>query len=1287
MQLNCVISMAETNRINYDTTISPNIQTKLLPSHWRASEHLRTVPEGEVESESEFQLRKGKFKERERRKTELSKANKTKLKKPKIKGAKYRVGAIEKEFSRTPKAILFRKHLRKGADELALDMLVGGTPLKGHIEHTLLSKKEARSLGFGPRDPRLPSSSSTFKIGDRAVSQALNFFARREVAPVNVTPAQVDRALRSGDLGSRLACVARRLLQYSSSESWNHYGAFNVPEKHFDHAEGYKGHDSNVFSFPRCYAFVNFICDESSDLFELRDRVFQHSQGWQGNTSQLTFKPVFTAVSRISQKQKDVLKSQAEKGLNKRKNQASRKIKELAESVENEKSQIEAQRDVEKTKKEEKREMEAERYVEHMHILAMKLPERVFYQVDRSLEKGVLGGRTHVCSYVASTRDSLPLSLGFYDIFVASRLDVFDLNHDDRPSYFGDIQISSRASSYVRYGIEVSHTFCGCEISHEHVGDCSLSLELMAVVARLGLADSVDFEVVRERVSAFVSRFFSVFDDVADDSVLSFRLKIDLLTALLMGRLLRNPSILEVLSSNFVSILTRQIFSYLRKDGCIAPGNYIEGYRLSYSDVFKSDPTVTGGIIFENIGRGANRLGQSIKDQYAGGMKGLAACRQWCRSLVPSIKNVIPCFPEPYYIPNLHLSFVKRLASVPVQLPDEVVVLERELSDALGHEVMKSGKIEDHILDGLAEEYRKSGGGSQFSSRDWADFERGVQMVREFVGGSEEALQRILDQVGRWSVMIKKEFYTLGALKADRFICIPNVVLRGICYALVSPVEKLMESSWFGQFLVKGMDSIKIRNRFVSMFLNGELWMETDFNSMESNVRGAFLESEKHLFQMLLPARMSRCFTAVYDGIYSGNSVRLKSKFFEAIVQAIRLSGQFWTSIGNSSKNFLWITMINLVAKMGFDNAIESVRRLGIRGIIEELHLSGKALFEGDDGVFRVPPGVSKETFDDIALKCGLKLKALLSSTLEGLHFCGNRLSTIFDADQRVNLRDPFEVLASITHVMGQADSAKHDLELLVSRCVSRLIELPCMPLVSVYCSTIIEKNGKLLNKMKERLKEYMLGHKVAPAWAQELIAKSRGHHFTLLDFMGFTGNLVHIPESVRNDISRLTGLTVAAQESMESRIRSQILIGRSILDIGALRQGAMKRMEVFPHPDMRLLAHEMAQEIAQNWQTVKFTLMICWRGWFMVPLFLLLLFLLLPLPVLLFGGSFLIFLILGGGWSLGLSPVTLLRVGFWSFFFILWKWWVLIVNGLSKRTPARPRSSRSSFCSLEAPT
>lgn len=265
-----------------------------------------------------------------------------------------------------------------------------------------------------------------------------------------------------------------------------------------------------------------------------------------------------------------------------------------------------------------------------------------------------------------------------------------------------------------------------------------------------------------------------------------------------------------------------------------------------------------------------------------------------------------------------------------------------------------------------------------------------------------------------YKCFIKMESYQKGAMKPPRFIMSLDPVARGIQIAAMAPILAKIE---FGTRIcnVKGLTADQITEKLARKFSGLDLVAETDFSSFESCISHELKALiENNIFSQLAEGQDDYRTEFIQRALCRRTVQLIGPCFVNSKFHHIRMSGDYWTSLGNLITN---IVLIAYCAEM----TIAETMAVG--------------LFEGDDGAFPAPRNTKR--VEERAYKAGVLLK-LDVAHWTALSFCGNHFVEVDGILYRC--RDKYKAMANMTILFNAPrDSTRHDRMLQRSKALAYL--------------------------------------------------------------------------------------------------------------------------------------------------------------------------------------------------------------------------------------------------------
>lgn len=203
---------------------------------------------------------------------------------------------------------------------------------------------------------------------------------------------------------------------------------------------------------------------------------------------------------------------------------------------------------------------------------------------------------------------------------------------------------------------------------------------------------------------------------------------------------------------------------------------------------------------------------------------------------------------------------------------------------------------------------------------------------------------------------------------------------------LVGPMFKLIEEQVYKHPAFIKHVPVAERPAYITRMLHmsGAKYLASDYTSFEALFVRELMEAcEFELYQYMTMNLPDGDWFDQMCKVVLGGKNECRFKFFVVYLQAVRMSGEMCTSLGNGFTNLMAMEFVS--------------RRCGsteVAGVVE-----------GDDGLFAI--NGPTPTAEDFA-KLGLVIKLEVHEKLSTASFCG----IVFDESDLVNIADPFKILA-----------------------------------------------------------------------------------------------------------------------------------------------------------------------------------------------------------------------------------------------------------------------------------
>lgn len=242
----------------------------------------------------------------------------------------------------------------------------------------------------------------------------------------------------------------------------------------------------------------------------------------------------------------------------------------------------------------------------------------------------------------------------------------------------------------------------------------------------------------------------------------------------------------------------------------------------------------------------------------------------------------------------------------------------------------------------------------------------------------------------------------------------------------VGPIFKLIETFVYEHpAFIKHIPVAKRPDYIMKMlYQDSAKYMATDYTAFESCFVKELMDACEfelygYMTQFLPSDPKAGDFMTLIREVLLGMNV-CEFKNFTVELEATRMSGEMCTSLGNGFSNLMFMLFM-----------CEEAGCREVRGVVE-----------GDDGLFSMVG--SPPTADDFA-RLGLIIKADMHDNINTASFCG----IIFDPEDRVNVTDPRDVLATFGWASGRyAFSPRKHKMLLRCKALSLAYQYPGCPVI-----------------------------------------------------------------------------------------------------------------------------------------------------------------------------------------------------------------------------------------------
>lgn len=385
-----------------------------------------------------------------------------------------------------------------------------------------------------------------------------------------------------------------------------------------------------------------------------------------------------------------------------------------------------------------------------------------------------------------------------------------------------------------------------------------------------------------------------------------------------------------------------------------------------------------------------------------------------------------PIYPEGFCVAmparastnNTYCMLGTRLLPEPLPVDREVYAAMKKLTDDLADYItQRTAHLAVPTYDEIFEEHLRS---RKQTVRD--EFREGKRIWEE---DPQAAIAEICSVP--YKSFIKNEHLAFDKKKPARAIMSLPEKYRGMQLRVMSRILWRIEKGT-SECNVKGRTKLGIRDLVIAKFGDKGDVYEMDYTSFESCITPATKAViENRLFSLLAETQEERDFVS---RVLGRKTVCVVSKGWRIPkMPHIRMSGDYWTSLGNLVTNIVVCAYI-------FNRPVDWIIEHG--------------LFEGDDGLMvRDKP---LEYVEERAKSAGMRLK-ILQAPWNQLSFCGNHLEEI-NGELRL-VRDPQKIIAQVCYLFGaNPGTRKDDVMLERSKALSVLSE-PWIAEASAFCAVV----------------------------------------------------------------------------------------------------------------------------------------------------------------------------------------------------------------------------------------
>jgi len=318
-----------------------------------------------------------------------------------------------------------------------------------------------------------------------------------------------------------------------------------------------------------------------------------------------------------------------------------------------------------------------------------------------------------------------------------------------------------------------------------------------------------------------------------------------------------------------------------------------------------------------------------------------------------------------------------------------------------------------------------------------------------------DAQERMLDPKFDFACSSFSKFETYAEYKPTRWINARSDPFKCWAGPWIKAIEKVVyKLKWFIKNVPVAQRPGVLRDR---LFRLGAHYCATDYTTFEAIFTSKLMENcEFKLYKYMtqyVPGGPE--WAELYCQVLGGDN-KIVSKYFTLLVEAIRMSGEMSTSLGNGFTNLM--LMLFLCEENGCTD---------VDGVVE-----------GDDGLF-----VSSGTFpsSDAFAKLGAKIKLEVHDHLESASFCG----IVYHENDLINLVDVRETLASFGWCSARYSKSRIKVHKMLLRCkaLSLAHQYPGCPILTAlaryglrvtrdvrnYLVSFLEKQGSHAFSLWER--------------------------------------------------------------------------------------------------------------------------------------------------------------------------------------------------------------------------
>lgn len=711
---------------------------------------------------------------------------------------------------------------------------------------------------------------------------------------------------------------------------------------------------------------------------------------------------------------------------------------------------------------------------------------------------------------------------------------------DGRQLSLGITPVKSKYSIALRYHVMTEcRGIAGQVVSVRDDGYVWVSFDMLRAFEAKQLSMSYSYLTILHRLEAFIPGHLNFHYDHVEEGWFT-----PLANRVFVALLLRGHPADVTLSVLWDALagdcgkLFKSCFRSEVKDEPPEAGTYVQGYEVTLLELFPEacQSVLTGGV--DAVG-GLLRAGTSTSLHPKSLAKEIRKSKLYCRlSSACHILDFPPCFPDPHNVGNVRAGIVKRLLKVRPPQSE----LSQELWHVIGHEIATTVVPDEFDPDGILIEGTLRARAEPWTESERDEYLRGVLRVIACHHGSHLTPEELgVLRSMKW--FVKQETYPQGAKKGPRIIVCPSHYVRGLLWALLHNAEKSILRRFAGH-TVKGLTRDEI-TKVVNDTFGGSSWeiIEGDATSFELHMDGPRQQRvEVPVYTAAAPRSISEDVFEVMD-LLSHDQVVLEGGFGEIIPPIMRYSGTMQTSVGNLTGNCtMWFAQICDTMGVPPSEAAQYFRDYPLPYLIE-----------GDDILMAIPTDFRWDRFKGVVVSHGNELKADIFERFEDANFCGNTLMTTPDG-YHIRMKEPLEALSRVFAIFGAYDvPTKEDLELLVAKARSYLIDFPGTPILAEICQMIVVKYGEADRKIRDALRAHLEKKMPLKGAAREFY---KAHSYDPERLRSYIYGLipeVSIPAVMRARVEESYGYAISFQERVVAEFRAGLQRGDREISVPSL--------------------------------------------------------------------------------------------------------------------------------------